>query len=157
MCRSSADTQRLLDDRIQIHVGGVPADIPVPMYHASSRNYIGCMRDLIVDGDRIGLSGESKDERRTASHNVEDGCRDQPLEKCNGCEGEACVDYLMEGKPYCDCEVVGAICETAGKLANTCCITYVLVQLWVLCFQYKLPYDGSGHPVMFSRCIELNK
>ncbi|XP_065883790.1 uncharacterized protein [Dysidea avara] len=112
--QSSADTQRLLDDRIQIHVGGVPADIPVPMYHASSRNYIGCMRDLIVDGDRIGLSGESKDERRTASHNVEDGCRDQPLEKCNGCEGEACVDYLMEGKPYCDCEVVGAICETAA-------------------------------------------
>ena len=124
LCRSSTN---LLNDRVQVYVGGVPADVTVPMYRASSRDYFGCMRDLIVDGDRIGLSDESKDVRRTASHNVKDGCRDQPLEKCNGCEGEACVDYLMEEDPYCDCEVVGAICTTAGKLTDICCITYVSV------------------------------
>jgi len=121
------------NDRVQVYVGGVPADVTVPMFQASSRDYIGCMRDFIVDGDRIELSYES-DKRRAASHNVEDGCRDQSLETCNGCEGEACVDYLLKAGSYCDCEVVGAICSTAGKFANICCITCALVQLWVPCF-----------------------
>jgi len=124
--RSSTDLQPR-NDRVRVYIGGIPEDVDVPQHHASSRDYTGCVRDLIVDGDRIGLSDESKDERRLEKHNVEDGCRVQALENCDGCEGEACIDYLMVGKPYCDCEVVGASCSTAGELSYICCVTYVIV------------------------------
>ncbi|XP_065886218.1 neurexin-1b-like [Dysidea avara] len=97
-----------------VYVGGVPAEVIVPLNHVRSRDYVGCMRDLIINGNHIELSDKIQNNRCMKSHNVVDGCAvGSRMEKCDTCENETCVNFVVDEKPYCDCEVVGASCLLA--------------------------------------------
>lgn len=95
-----------------VFIGGLSADVPVPYRHAKSRDYVGCMRDFIVNGERVQLSDENGDDRRTESHNVVDGCAFDSSRSCEPeCKSEGCIDFLNTTTlPYCDC--VSVNCTT---------------------------------------------
>jgi len=92
-----------------VFIGGLSADLIIP--YDKSRDYIGCMRDFFVNGQRVHLSDANQDRRRLDSHNVEDGCDLDTSRSCGAkCESEGCINYLSNSSPYCDCTLSTANC-----------------------------------------------
>lgn len=94
-----------------VFVGGLPADLIIP--YTRSQDYIGCMRDFFVNGNRVQLSDNNQDGRRMSSHNVEDGCDLDTSRSCGTeCESKGCINYLPNSLPYCDCTLDSANCTS---------------------------------------------
>lgn len=108
------DDQQMDDIVNTVFIGGLSADLTIPYEHTKSRDYIGCMRDLFVNGNRVQLTGETQYGTRSGSHNVEDGCILDSSQSCGTeCKSEECIDFLDNSSPpYCDCTAPSANCTT---------------------------------------------
>ena len=110
-----------------VFIGGLSAGSTIPYEHIRNPDYVGCMRDLFINGKRVHLSGE---DQQRQSHNVEDGCNLELLrsgdtecerERCvdllsgTECEREGYIDFLLNSRPYCDCALPSSNCT--GELA----------------------------------------
>lgn len=97
-----------------LFIGGLSADLSVPNERTMSRDYIGCMRDLFVNGNHVQLAGD--EDQQSESHNVKEGCDlGRSTQSCAaGCRMEGCIDFLNDTEPYCDCVVPSANCSEDG-------------------------------------------
>ena len=94
-----------------VFIGGLSAD-PTTYRHVRNPDYVGCMRDLFVNGKRVLLFGE--DQRRQSSHNVEEGCVLDLSRSCGAeCTKEGCIDFLSNSPPYCDCTLPSSNCTAS--------------------------------------------
>ena len=100
----------------ELFIGGLSAEPTVSYQHIRNPDYVGCMRDLFVNGKRVHFFGE--DQQRQESHNVEEGCVLDSSQSCGEeCTEEGCIDFLYNspGAPYCDCTLSLSNCTT-GEL-----------------------------------------
>ena len=95
-----------------VFIGGLPADPDISYEHIRHTDYIGCMRDMFVNGERVVLTGENQ--RRRESHNTQDGCNLDQSRSCDGmCKSEECINFLSgSNDPFCDCTLSNC---TAGR------------------------------------------
>ena len=86
-----------------VFIGGLPADPDISYEHVRYTDYVGCMRDLFVNGERVVLTGETQ--RLQESHNTQNGCNLDQSRSCGTmCNSEGCIDFLSDPKdPFCDC------------------------------------------------------
>lgn len=107
-----------------VFIGGLSAD-PTPYQHVRNSDYVGCMRDLFVNGKHVLLFGE--DQRRLMLHNVEEGCVLDSSQSCGAeCTREGCIDFLSTSSdPYCDCTLPSSNCTTGGLRVLITCMGFV--------------------------------
>lgn len=107
--------ERQMDGTLNtVFIGGLSADLTIPYEHSKSRDYIGCMRDFFINGNRIQLLGEGQ--RRLESYNVVRGCNLDQSRLCGAeCTSEGCIDFLLDSDPVCDCILSPASCTADGQ------------------------------------------
>ena len=112
--RRSPDNGQLDGGANILFIGGLSADLTIPYQRTMSRDYIGCMRDLFVNGNRVQLTDD--EDRQLESHNVEKGCDlGRSSQSCAAeCKREGCIDFLNTEPSYCDCVVPSANCTEDG-------------------------------------------
>ena len=107
-----------------VFIGGLSGD-PTIYRHVRNPDYVGCMRDLFVNGKRVLLFEE--DQRRLRSHNVEKGCTLDSSRSCGTeCTKEGCIDFLSNSSvPYCDCILPLSNCTAGGLFVLITCMGFV--------------------------------